>query len=226
MKKKVEMIVFLLILILSSGKQIWAQEKVDTSRFYLKGGIGRGGIIEEIPLYMWIETGEEVKIERWTGVHFNLDVGYDITRELSIELGLGYHKNTIRAGIKGGDGYFTRVPLTVTLVYHFFKKEIFNVYLGGGIGYYASPELYRKVWELEENIVKYEDAFGYHGLLGVLVNFEKRWFSFIDIKYVFGVKYKFKEMVVNGRRYDFTFPKWRELDGSGVLVNLGVGYRF
>jgi len=227
MNTKITLIVsFLILFIFGSGSQIYAMESTKESKFYLKGGIGGGGLEEDIPLKMWATTGEECKVESYTGLHLNFDMGYNIMPDLGVEVGLGWHKNTIGVEITGGDGYFKRVPLTVSGVYHFFKNDPFNVYGGLGIGYYMSPELYRE--GLGNNTtVKYEDASGYHGLIGGSWGTEK-WFFFIDTKYAFGVKYKFKEGIENGIRYTApqVFNEWREIDGSGILFNFGVGYRF
>ncbi|MDW7680194.1 MAG: outer membrane beta-barrel protein [bacterium] len=235
MKTKIMLLVsFLILLILfSNGIEIQAEEGIKKeSTFYLKVGIGGGGV-EAIPLKMWTNKNEEVEVKTWVGGQFNFDIGYFILSNVGLELGIGRHKNGIDAQIKGGDGYFQRVPFSATGIYHFFVKDPLsqaftiklNAYGGVGVGYYMSPELYREGAGVKTT-VNYDDAFGYHILVGSSFAIDK-FFLFIDMKYAFGVKYQFKEAVQNGINYTTPlFDEWGEIDGSTLSFKLGVGYSF
>lgn len=201
----------------------------DEGESYLKFGLGGGGI-EEIPLKMWTAQGIETKISSSKALHLNLEGGYNITETLAVELGLGYHKNTMDPEVSNGDGYFKRIPLTAAVLYRFSRGDKFSMHLGGGVGLYASPELHREASSIGiDTTVKYKSAFGPHVLAGGNYTFGEKWFFFTDIKYVIGVKYKFKEITESGVTCTSdlcAFQEWRELDGSGILFNLGAGYCF
>jgi|YNPMSStandDraft_1061717.scaffolds.fasta_scaffold142714_2 hypothetical protein len=41
------------------------------------------------------------------------------------------------------------------------------------------------------------------------------------------VRYKFKNGVENGIKFNVPlFEEWKEVNGSGILFNIGLGYRF
>ena len=206
-----------------SESSLLTSEEPKERKYYLKGGIGGGGV-EDIPLYFWLTTGEEVMVEGGIGSHFNVEAGYNINPKLGIEVGLGSHKNSCGA-LENGDGYFLRVPLSVTGIYRFYREEFGNAYGGLGIACYISPELYREGLGIETT-VKYDNAFGPHLLIGGDFGLGSV-FMFFDLKYAFGIKYKFNEGIENGISFTTApCPEWEEIDGSGVLFNMGFGYCF
>lgn len=209
-------------------KSTWLQGKS-----YFKFGLGiiAGG--KKIPMRMMTSETPEQFLKSWWGIHPDLVYGYDINERIGVELGIGAYVTSGDncflcsddvPGLKRAN--FERFPLTATILYHFYKQDAFPAmrsYLSGGIGYYFSPEL-EKVDLGVKTTVNYDDALGYH--VGGGLSWGTRFFSFLDVKYIFGLKYRFQDMDVDGVKQDTTFPEWRTLDGDGVLFSFGIGYHF
>jgi hypothetical protein len=231
MRRKIILVIFSLFLFIPFREKAHTLESNNFDRrnkFYLKLGIGGGGINRNIPLKMWTTEREEVKVGKG-GPHFSFDVGYNVISHIGIEAGLGILENTTNVTIENGDGYFKRYSFSITGIYHFlnriYNQVQFNLYGGLGIGYYVSPKLYRECPSVETTVY-YKNTSGPHILIGSSI-IGKKWLGFIDLKYLFNVRYRFKNGVENGIKFNVPlFEEWKEVNGSGILFNIGLGYRF
>lgn len=218
-----------LTLLLFSQSQSWAQE-ASKSNFYLKGILGAGMGSEEVHHGTVTTEGEEVMIR--TGGGFNIEgaLGYLFTPTSMVEIALGYQSVGENPPLSNGDGSFKRFPLTATYIHQLPGQKTYRFYLGGGGGIYLSPELYSE-WEGHYKAkCKYDSSFGYHGLVGVSYKRSKRvpYSFFGELKYVGGVKYKFKEGTWNGTKLteNTVLPEWKEFSGNQFFFNAGVRHCF
>ncbi len=173
------------------------------------------------------QTGKvlnEVKVSPGGGSSFILDLGYYLTRELRLELGVGIQSSGVFAS-KGDKVTFSRVPLTLTLLYEFPSPKSWQIYAGGGAGLYNAPEMTFEVGNSNEYI-KYDPSFGLHGLVGAVTRSKSgKWFYFGELRYVGVFNYKWKEARSNGLSA-IPFSKYREFGGHGIFILFGVGLYF
>jgi len=162
-------------------------------------------------------TGEvlgDVTVSPGGGSSFMLDLGYYLTREL-------------RSGVfAGGDKVtFSRVPLTLTLLYEIPSPKKWRVYAGGGAGLYNAPEINVEVGNSSEYI-KYDPSFGLHGLVGAFTRSKSgKWFYFGELRYVGVFNYKWKEARSNGYT-GYPTSKFTEFGGHGIFILFGIGTYF
>jgi len=171
-------------------------------------------------------TGEvlgDVTVSPGGGSSFMLDLGYYLTRELRLELGVGIQSSGVFAG--GDKVTFSRVPLTLTLLYEIPSPKKWRVYAGGGAGLYNAPEINVEVGNSSEYI-KYDPSFGLHGLVGAFTRSKSgKWFYFGELRYVGVFNYKWKEARSNGYT-GYPPSKFKEFGGHGIFILFGIGTYF
>lgn len=197
-------------------------------KFSLKLTLGFGFGFEKIETDFYKTQGENterIDVYPGGGGSFGLDLGYYLTRELKLELGIGYQNSGVFASNKD-EVSFTRVPLTLTLLYEFPSPKSFQVYAGAGAGLYNAPEMKAKVGSYSGTI-KYGSSFGLHGLVGVLTRSKSgKWFYFGELRYVGVFNYKWTEISENGYSGGIPQQKYQEFGGNGIFVLFGIGFYF
>ena len=210
----------------------WQTKWLHDTPFYLKPDISIHSPGEDIPLKMVLPSGEEITIHPEDGGVSSLMIGYDLNSSLSGEFGIGFQSYGMNNCYYNCDssvpgyrrGYFETYVIPFTLMYHYRNRtHEFEGHILAGVNYYLSPELTRSS-DTINTTVQYENTFGYR--VGIGGSTGRRWFLFTDFNYVFGVSYKFEEMVDNGVKSYTTYPEWQELDGNGYYFSLGIGYHF
>jgi SH3-like domain-containing protein len=196
-------------------------------KFSLKLSLGGGFGFEKIATNFYKiqgESSEEIIISPGGGGSFALDLGYYLTRELKLELGIGYQNSGVFASNRD-EISFTRMPLTLTLLYEFPSPKSLQVYAGGGAGLYNAPEMKFEVGN-ESAVIKYGSSFGLHGLVGAVTRSKSgKWFYFGELRYVGVFNYKWTEARANG--YSFIpLSKYQEFGGNGIFVLFGIGFYF
>ncbi len=206
----------------------YRREMAPQSKAYLKGIIGFGIGFEKIAtgLYKIYEDDrepEEIFIYPGGGINAEVVLGYRIMQSLGVEIGIGYQSSG--ASSKNEEVYFRRMPLTITLVNEFKGSGSIQFYAGAGGGFYFSPKTYVSVGSTTIDI-KYDSSFGFHGLVGITKKTQKKpLFFFGEARFVGFIKYKWNEATLNGSAV-IPADKFKELNGNGIFINLGIGYSF
>jgi ankyrin repeat protein/outer membrane protein W len=210
--------------------------------FYLSFGPDFGKVGPSIPLHMQSSAGglDSISSSNNLGL-ISLVIGYDISRAMSAEISYGYvnygtQNNENRDSPNYQDAHFSTYPITAVLVYRFYRNHSsspyiytytydYDLHLDAGARYHIDTHLDTTAANVSTT-VKYENALGYQVGFGSNLNLSRHFIVTFDLKYVFGLKYRFKEMEVNGVKYDSTYSDWQELDGGGILFGASVGYHF
>jgi hypothetical protein len=168
---------------------------------------------------------EPITLHPGGGGSFGLDFGYQFTSNLKLELGIGYQNSGVIATGSSEEVTFSRMPLTLTLIYETTSQRSFQLYFGGGPGFYVAPEVKYDVDNQRSNI-KYGPAFGFHGLVGAVKRSKsKKWFYFGEIRYVGVLGYKWTEAYLNGI-WAIPSSKFRKFGANGIFLNFGLGFSF
>jgi len=197
-------------------------------KFYLKGILGFGIGFEKIPtgVYKIYENDREPeKINIYPGGGINIDgiFGYQIIPALNAELGIGYQSSGSSAG--DDEVSFHRAVLTLSLVHEFESKSSIHFYVGAGPGIYFASTYKEEIGDYKGEIA-YVSSFGLHGLAGVVKRTKgKRLFYFGEIRFAGLIKYKWDEATVNGYPA-IPISAYKELNGNGIFINVGIGYAF
>ena len=210
-----------------------AQKAMRERKMYIRGGFG-GGNVKNIPMYMWTTDNKQIYID--TGISGTFIYGYELHRNVSVEVGLGYfsHDNSVEA--LGVDVYFKNYPMFASLIYHFVNKQLkdtmYGLYVGGGGTLYRSPELYRK-GTLEKNnqtvtlknTCEYKSTFAPHILFGGRFRINSISF-YLELLQPF-VKYEIDKAVENGIKLTNKqiFDEWKD-PKEKLSFNIGMGYHF
>jgi hypothetical protein len=206
-----------------------APQPVDARKrkFSLKLTLGFGFGFDKIETGYYKVQGdnmERIDVYPGGGGHFGLDLGYYLTREVRLEVGIGYQNSGVFASNQD-EVSFTRMPLTLTVLYEIPSPKKFQVYVGGGAGLYNSPELEAKAGGTTES-VKYGSSFGLHGLVGAVTRSKSgKWFYFGELRYVGVFNYQWTEAKSNGYPA-IPHSKYREFGGNGIFVLFGIGTYF
>jgi hypothetical protein len=174
--------------------------------------------------------GETICLRTGGGTGMAITLGYTFFSRVDIDLTAGYQLNWIRPECDNLDGYFSRVPLLVTLKYCIPTKYNAFFKLGGGLGFYTATE-----YDLDgsesfglHEIVEYDNATGFH-IAGEYEIFSPvKPFSFLlGVKY-YHVTYQANSVISNGSSLPFSaIPnEIRELSGSGFDFRFGIGWYF
>lgn len=202
------------------------EEIVPERKLYVKGILGLGASTEKVSMKMLTSEGKAY-VGTGGGVNIEGVLGYYIIPTLMIEIGMAYQHTSMRPRVKDGMGWFSRVPLTATLIIQPPTKTPTQLYVGVGAGLYLFPKLYRE-WEGHvENTVKYKSPFGFHGLVGLNYRSPKKpsLFFFGEVKVAGVLEYFWEEHTENGIEC-VPFSEWKELGGVSVFFNFGFGYYF
>ena len=196
-------------------------------KFSLKLTLGFGFGFEKIETGYYKKQGdntEMINLYPGGGGHFGLDLGYSLTHELRLEIGFAYQNSGVFAS-NHDEVSFTRVPLTLTILYEFPSPKKFQVYAGGGAGLYNAPEIKAKAGSMSESI-KYSSSFGLHGLVGAVTRSKSgKWFYFGELRYVGVFNYKWTDATSNGYPA-IPHSKYQEFGGNGIFVLFGIGTYF
>jgi hypothetical protein len=176
-------------------------------------------------------TGETVSISGGGGVGGAITLGYGFYTKLDIDLTFGYQHSGLSKDVENADGSFNRTLLLGTLKY---KIPVFlntGLKVGGGIGYYMPDKLDSDGSQVPggtHEIVKYDDAIGFH----IAVEYEG-FFSSREWSWIIGVKYYYVTYDANSYTrdgislpLDFLRDETRELDGSGFDFIISIAKYF
>ncbi|MGB2905798.1 MAG: SH3 domain-containing protein [Candidatus Aminicenantaceae bacterium] len=197
-------------------------------KFSLKLTLGFGIGFESFDTGFYKTTGEsskEIIVSPGGGSSFTLDLGYYLTRELRLELGIGFQSSGVSVLKSNDEVTFSRMPLALTLLYEFPSPKTWQIYAGGGAGLYNAPEMRFEVGNDSAHI-KYDPSFGLHGLVGAVTRSKTgKWFYFGELRYVGVFNYKWKEARGNGSSFT-PIQKYQEFGGNGIFILFGIGLYF
>ncbi|MGB7294027.1 MAG: SH3 domain-containing protein [Candidatus Aminicenantales bacterium] len=194
-------------------------------RLTVGGGVGFESIETGASYKIMNDQYEPVTLHPGGGVNLGVDFGYLITRNLKLELGLGYQSSGVIAG--GEQVTFSRVPLSLTLSYELPSQRSYNIYFGGGAGLYNAPEVKYDVDNVNFNIT-YGSSFGIHGLVGFIKKSKSRkLFYFGEIRYVGVFNYKWKTATFyNFQDILYSSSPYAKFGANGIFLNFGLGFYF
>jgi hypothetical protein len=211
------------------------QSKNDTFRIEPNKGLkingsfsfGTGG--EKLKLGETTE-GDAVTLRTAGGYGMAITLGYNFFSKVDFDLTAGYQLNWIRPECDNLDGYFSRVPLLVTLKYWIPTKNNAFFKLGGGLGFYTSVKYDADGSESfgVHEIIKYDNATGFH-IVGEyeIISPVKPVGFVLGLKYYY-VNYNAKSVTSNGTSLPVSdiLPEFRSLKGSGFDFYFGFGWYF
>jgi outer membrane protein W/uncharacterized protein YgiM (DUF1202 family) len=204
------------------------QETVKSRRFSLRLTLGAGVGFESIDTGAYKVINDKstpITLHPGGGGNFGVDFGYLITRNLKLELGLGYQNSGVIAG--GEQVTFSRMPINLTVSYGLPSQRSYHIYLGAGASLYAAPEVKYDVDNVKIDI-SYDSSFGAHGLVGVIKKAKSgKWFFFGELKYVGVFNYKWKTATINGlQTILYSSSPYAEFGANGIFLNFGIGWFF
>jgi outer membrane protein W len=195
--------------------------------FTLKLTVGFGGGFKKIDTHAHTTktdgSTDTVTFSPGGGGNFGLDFGYYFTKEFKVELGIAFQSSGVFVS-SDQKVSFSRMPLTLTLLYEFPSVKKFKVYAGGGAGYYTAPKLTFDV-DSYHATVEYDPSLGLHGLVGAASRSKSgKWFYFGEARYVGVFNYKASkstESYWTGYLY-----RYSEFSGHGIFFLFGIGLNF
>ena len=174
----------------------------------------------------------------------NMLVGYGLTDNLDLDLGVGHKKSGMIGNLKGADGDFKAYEASMALNFRFRPYERLHFKLGGGPVWYFDPKLRRKIEDHDSQgnvisgqansrvVIDYKDAVGLRINSGMESFFNENYSIDLSLCYQF-VEYKYNKVKINGSSVwtDGTpyVPEnlaWgdrlRKPDASGVIMGVRV----
>ncbi len=194
---------------------------------YMKGIFGFGIGFEKI-FTGYYETSsydrdlDEVNVYPGGGLNIEGIIGYNISPPLSMEIGIGFQSSGEYAG--GDSIYFSRVPLTFSVIYEPRSTGSSQLYIGAGGGVYLSP-LYKEDMDRYEVKIHYATAYGMHFFVGMIFNRKRNIFYFGEIRFAGLMNYNWTSATVNGSS-GIPAEDFASFTANGILLNLGIGFNF
>ncbi|MBU1077536.1 MAG: zinc-ribbon domain-containing protein [Spirochaetes bacterium] len=186
---------------------------------------------EESPPVGMTLDGKEIKNELGGRIGYGLANSIYFTRFLKLKTSFGYYWGAFNINVSNADGTFSRLPLKSALLFHLSLGELFDslfhLTAGPGMGIYFSPTLAVDAPDYKSEL-NYKTALGAEVIIGLH-------FTSLVYDYLFGyfefryspVTYKFKDGVENGTKLvpGNIQPQWKELNGDGMGLYLGIGLK-
>ncbi len=201
------------------------------SRWRIEGGLLLGIGLENHTIGMTTDN-KEITISGGGGYGGALILGYGLTNELDLSVGLGIQNSTLRPEVENAEGDFLRTTLFSTLKYRIPVASNGLLIFGMGSGYYSPDDLDLDMSKISgggHNIYTYESSTGFH-LTAEYEGFTSDKLSWIiGLKY-YNVSYNLESAKLDGISVPISIlpneikDEVGELDGSGfdLIVSLNL----
>jgi hypothetical protein len=217
--------IFSVIISFLCGSKLFAIS-FDASKYYIKGVLGYGAAQEKIHVG-YTEDNEKVYLPVGGGLNIGIGFGYNVSPSVRGELDIGSQSAVLDPEVENGEGFFNKYPITCSVIYHFLVRDKVRAYAGFGAGRYLYPSMNLEFEDISYKLnYKYKSSMGWHTILGVILKKWQRTILFSELRYEFGITYRFKEGEISGVKIDrgAVFKDLKELSGDNVRVNIGVAY--
>lgn len=173
-------------------------------------------------------TGEikDVTLGPNSGVALGGVIRNHIDQTFATDMGVSYHMANEEPTVEDANGEITRMQFSASAIGKFIKGESSTFYAGLGLDYHMGPSM--SVSGFADVEVEYEDALGYHAMIGMdWVPPHNRFSIAFELRFN-TVTYTAKSMKLNGSYYsNITAPDGTALDElNGDGVDLRVGFVF
>ena len=196
-------------------------------KFYVQPGLFLGGGASKVDVGT-TTGGDNVSISGGGGVGGGLTLGYGVSSQVDLDITLGYQESQLSPKVENASGTFSRAFYLATVKYRIPVNDRMQVKIGAGAGIYKPNNLdvnTSSVSNGSHNIVKYDDAAGFHVQTELEIFFANDFSADFGLKY-YNVTYKESSGIHNGTPVTFTDSNLRNFDGSGVDVILAVAKYF
>ncbi len=186
----------------------------------ISGGIG----FEKYPFFI-DENSNDVTLSTGGGFGIGIEYGHRFGRSFDLSFSASFQSATLSRELSNASASFNRVgfALTPALVIPI-KNDMHRFRLGAGPGLYTLGTMKVDASEVGDTKykLKYEPAFGFHGVFMFETNFMERGSTTLGMRYS-NVGYKFTP---DGSSHLVTDPKLLDTDGSAIDFFMGYNLLF
>jgi len=177
---------------------------------------------------------DKIKISGGGGLGGVLNLGYGVTPQWDLIVGVGLEYSSLQPQVENADGSFFRTMFLSTIKYRIPVSASGIINIGAGAGYYLPDDLNVDMSQIPQgahNIYSYKNTVGFHLQAEYEGFFNENLTWVIGLKY-YNISYDLEAVSSDGISYPINnlpediISEIGELDGSGVDLILSLNYYF